>query len=172
MDGAAQHAVDVRIQYRDMLAERKRGYGRGGIRADAGKLSQSIGGARQFAAVALHDLPREPVQADGAAVVPHPGPEADDIGGLGVGERAECGEGVEEGAVLGDDALHLGLLEHDLRDEDGVRVGDAAPGEDAGVARVPGGNGVVEGAGVDHHATRLRAGRRGCCASPRQRRAR
>ena len=138
-----------------MLAERKRGHGRGGIRADAGEFPQFLSGARQFATVVLYDIPRELVQADGAPVVAHAGPDADDVCGLGVGERAECGEGVEECAVLEDDAVDLRLLEHDLRHENSVRVGDAAPGEDAGVAGVPGGNGVVEGAGVDHHATRL-----------------
>ena len=150
---AAEDAIDVRVQYRDRLAERKRGDGCGGVRADAGKPAELGHGARQLAVVVLHDLFRQPVQAHGATVVAHAGPEADDVGGLGVGQRPERGKRFEEGVVLRDDALDLSLLEHDLRDEDGIRVGDAAPGEDASVARVPGGNSGVEGVGVDHPAT-------------------
>ena len=39
--------------------------------------------------------------------------------------------------VLGHDPLHLRLLEHDLRDEDVVRVGGAAPRQVAPMATVP-----------------------------------
>ena len=154
VDDAAEHAIDVRVQHRDGLAERKRGDGSGSVGTDAGKLAELSHGARQLAAVMLHHNPRELVQSHGASVVAHAGPEANDVGRLGVGQRPEGGERFEEGVVLRDDALDLGLLEHHFRDEDGIRVGDAAPGEDAGVARVPGGSSGVEGVGVDHRATR------------------
>ena len=154
MGDPAEDTIDVRVQYHGGLTERKRGNSRGRVRPDAGQFPELVGGAREFAVVAFHDLPCEPVQTDGATVVAHAGPDADDVGRLGVGKRLESGEGVEEGVVLRDDPFHLRLLEHDFRYEDGVRVRDAAPGQDAGVARVPRGDGIVDGASVDHRATR------------------
>ena len=39
--------------------------------------------------------------------------------------------------IFRDDPVHLRLLEHDLGHQDGIRVSDAAPGEDAAVPVVP-----------------------------------
>src|SRR5438093_12313952 len=39
--------------------------------------------------------------------------------------------------VLGNDPVHLGLLEHDLRNEDLVRIGSLSPGEVPAVLPVP-----------------------------------
>src|SRR5262249_27418502 len=44
----------------------------------------------------------------------------------------------EELAVLGQHAVHLRLLQHDLGHEDAVRLARAPPGEVAAVSRVPG----------------------------------
>jgi hypothetical protein len=39
--------------------------------------------------------------------------------------------------IVGDDGSDLGLLEHELGDEDRVGIGGAAPGKIAGVLAIP-----------------------------------
>jgi hypothetical protein len=64
--------------------------------------------------------------------------------------------------VLGDDAIDLGLLQHDLRDEHAIGRPGVAPGQVAPVARVPGEEPSLEathgGARRRSHARMLAAG--------------
>ena len=79
-----------------------------------------------------------------AAQVPRPRvvaqarPEAQHVVEARLAQRAHVGEAGHEALVEGDDGLHLGLLEHDLAHPDGVGIARAAPGEIAGLPRVPG----------------------------------
>ena len=49
----------------------------------------------------------------------------------------DVGEAFQEPAVVGPDRGHLGLLEHDLRDPDGIGVAQAPPGQGAALLPVP-----------------------------------
>src|SRR5262245_21907512 len=64
-------------------------------------------------------------------------PDAPDLGGARAGQALERWIASEERVVLRDDALHLRLLENDLRDEDVIRIVGGAPRQVATVAAIP-----------------------------------
>ena len=66
----------------------------------------------------------------------------------GARERPNGGETAEPPNIVRDHGRGLGLLEHDLSDQDGVGVAGAAPGESAAVMAIPGEKGSAEGAVV------------------------
>src|SRR5499425_2145242 len=98
------------------------------------------------ARVACHRLARDAVQAAGAAVVAEGTPRLRHLSRAGLRELREGGIAREELVILGDDAIHLRLLQHDLRDEHAIGLARAAPREIASVASVPGEEAAVEGA--------------------------
>ncbi len=108
-----------------------------GVAADAAHPPQRPGVVGQPPAVARHRLARDPVQVERADVVPERVPEAPDVVGRRARQGLERRVAFEELVVFGHDPLHLRLLEHDLRDEDVVRVPGAAPRQVAPVAAVP-----------------------------------
>ena len=69
----------------------------------------------------------------------------------GGGESGETAETAKPFMIVRDDGGDLGLLEHELRDEDRVGIGGSAPGEIAGVFAIPG----------DERAPEERSGRSG-----------
>ena len=123
----AQHAVYVGVEHRFRRAERETRDCRRGVGAYAGQPQQFRRAFRQPAAMTLHNLSGESVEAHSACVVAHAGPYADDVSRRSLSERLERRESLEERSVLGDDAIHLGLLKHHLRDEYRVGVGGAPP---------------------------------------------
>ena len=48
---------------------------------------------------------------------------------LSVGQRRNIGKAREKPLEIGSDCGHLGLLEHDLADPDGIRISRPAPGQ-------------------------------------------
>jgi len=59
-------------------------------------------------------------------------------------QGGEIGKAPHPFIIIRDDGRDLGLLEHELRDEDGVGIAGAAPGKIAAVATVPGEEGAPE----------------------------
>ena len=134
-EGAAAsllHAPHVRVHRQHRLAPRETGDGVRGVPADSGKLRQ----------VARPPDPRDDpgrlVQGDGTAVVAEPLPGADDVAARRRGQRFGIRPAIEPRQVARDDALDLRLLEHDLGDEDRVRVSRLPPGKLPAVLREPG----------------------------------
>src|SRR6185436_3439978 len=62
------------------------------------------------------------------------------------GQRAQRRVAPEKLAILGDHAIHLRLLQHDLGDQHAVGMARAAPGKVAAVLAVPGQELALEGA--------------------------
>src|SRR4051812_18721829 len=77
------------------------------------------------------------MEIDGSAVVAQTRPGADHVCDRRLRARRRRREALEEAVVLGDDARHLGLLEHDLTDEDRPRVTRVAPRQVSPRARRP-----------------------------------
>jgi hypothetical protein len=129
LDGedAGEHPGDVAVDQRRPLAVRDRRDGAGGVGADAGHLAQRRRGARQRAAVALDDVAGAAVQVAGAAVVAEPGPVGEHVVERGVGQALHRREAAHPALPVRDDGGHPGLLQHDLRDPDRVRVAAPAP---------------------------------------------
>ncbi len=83
-------------------------------------------------------LPGGAQQIAGARVVPQAAPQRQDLFFAGRRQGRDRGEPLDEALVVGDGRLRPGLLEHDLRHPDAVRIGHAPPGEIAMAAAVPG----------------------------------
>jgi len=130
---ASEDAANVRVGERDTPPAREaRDRGRG-VRADAGQRVERgrIGGQ------ALWMETRDPVEVSGAAVVSEAGPGAQHVGERRARERGQRREASQEGAVCRKHPRDLRLLEHDLGNEDRVRVARPAPGKRASAAAVP-----------------------------------
>ena len=75
-------------------------------------------------------------------------PGVENIGFSRAGKRADSGKTAEPSNIVRDYGGGLGLLEHDLGDEDDIGVVAAAPGEIAAVIRIPAKKRGSEGADV------------------------
>src|SRR3990172_11951500 len=87
--------------------------------------------------MAANSLLSDRVESDGPDVVSEGPPGCLDVPDRGAGQLLDRGVLSKELLVLRDDPIDLGLLEHDLRDQDLVRVGGLPPGKVAPVARIP-----------------------------------
>jgi hypothetical protein len=61
----------------------------------------------------------------------------ENIGFRGGGETGEIAKPAQPFIIVRDDGSDLGLLEHELRDEDRVGISGSAPGKIAGVFAIP-----------------------------------
>src|ERR1035437_1495872 len=84
------------------------------------------------------DALRGAAQVAGARVVAEAAPQGQHVVFGGGGQGCHGGEACEEAAIVRDDGLRAGLLQHDLADPDGVRIARVAPGKIAMAAGVPG----------------------------------
>jgi hypothetical protein len=127
--GAGKDAGDVGVGEGDAPFKGEGGDSGRGVGADAGESAEGAFVAGEYAVVTVADGPCGPMKVEGAAVVAEPGPLADNVGGGGGGESFDGGPAFEPAVVVGEDAVDLGLLEHDFGHEDGVGVADQSPGE-------------------------------------------
>ncbi len=132
-ESPTEDATDVRIGEGLRGAVREARHRRGGVAADPGQRVER----RRVWGQAAGTEARDAMQVARAPVVAEARPFSEHVRKRRLGETPERREATEEALVHVQYARHLRLLEHDLRDEDGVWVAGAAPGEDAAVARVP-----------------------------------
>ncbi len=116
----------------------------GRVAADALHAPELRAVLREAPVVAGDGFPRDAVKIGRAAVVAERAPCLGHFGRAGAGQVFEGRVARQELVVLGDDAVDLGLLEHDLGNKDAVRLAGAAPGQIAAVTRVPGEKSPVE----------------------------
>ncbi len=134
---------DVGFDDGDGLVEGEGGHGVCGITTEPGEMLERAG--------------KRPV-ADGlgggveiarASVVAETLPGVQDVGLLGAREAFNIREALEPRSIIREHGRDLGLLEHDLGDEDGVGVLRLAPGEVTAVFAIPGEEGAAEAGSVD-----------------------
>ena len=129
--------------WEDVRLHGEAGHRIGRVAADSRELGEVVGPA------GFRDPLGGTVEVDGATVVAEPLPLADDLrpgrGREGLGGRPA----LEPVQVPRDDALHLRLLEHDLADEDRVRIACPPPRQVASLECVPVAEGPLE---VSHRA--------------------
>jgi hypothetical protein len=128
-EDAGEHAGDVAVDQRRALAVGDRRDGARGVGADARHLAQRGRRPWQRAAMAFDDVAGAAVQVAGAAVVAEPGPVSEHVVERGVGQALHRREAAHPALPVRDDGGHPGLLQHDLRDPDRVRVAALAPGQ-------------------------------------------
>src|SRR6266542_2115664 len=149
-EDSAEHAPHIGVVEGGIFAV---GEGEDGARRVAADAAQALeGGAviRQAPGVAGHRLAGDAVQASRAPIIAEGAPRLRHVAGAGPGEVLQGRIAREELLIFRDDAIHLRLLEHDLRDEDAVGFARPAPGKVAAVACVPG-----EEASLEHARRRL-----------------
>ena len=113
------------------------GDGSRGVGTDAGQLAQFGSRSRQVAlGVAGHKL-RGFLQHASAAIVAQPAPQAQHHLLRSQSQRAEGGESLKKLLVALNDHGHTRLLQHDLRNPDGIGITAAPPGQVALVALIP-----------------------------------
>ena len=76
-------------------------------------------------------------QISGPGIIAQALPGVENIGFRGGGETRDITEPPQPVIIVRDDGSDLGLLEHELRDEDRVGIGGSAPGKIAGVFAIP-----------------------------------
>ncbi len=132
-----EHARHVAIDQRRPLAVRDRRDGAGGVRADAGHLTQLVGARRQSATPARHHLARAAVEVARATVEAQPRPRREHVVERRGGQRAHGGEALHPALPVRDDGGHPRLLQHDLAHPDRIGVTHAAPGQIAPAPAIP-----------------------------------
>ena len=98
--------------------------------------------------MSIHDDSSGRVQIARPRVIAKALPRVEDVIFRSPGQRGEMGEAAEPLIIIRDNDGNLGLLEHELGDEDGVGIASLAPGEDAPVMAIPTKKRVMEDAKV------------------------
>ena len=140
-EGAAKDPRDIGIDELGPLLVRERRHGAGGVFADTWQLAQPRGIGRERLVrrgASVRDVTGEAVEVAGARVVAEALPCFADLTRPRAREVGEGREALEEAIVVAEDARDLRLLEHQLRDEDAIRVARLTPGQIAAMRSVPG----------------------------------
>ncbi|MEY2502061.1 MAG: hypothetical protein QOI07_2395 [Verrucomicrobiota bacterium] len=144
IEEARENASAVRFDDRHRGVERERSDGIGSVAADPRQRGDRIEGAGEFAPVFFDDRDSRGAKVPGARIITEALPGVEDLAFRSRGERSEIRKAPEPFIVIRNDGGDLGLLEHELGDEDGVGVGGAAPGQVAGIFAIPGEDGTPE----------------------------
>ena len=136
-EDAAEHAANVGVDERGVLPIGEGEDGARGVAPDAAHGPERAGVVGQAPVIAGERLARDALQIQGPHVVAERVPGALDLGGLRLGQALERRVPREELVVLRDDPVHLGLLQHDLGDQDVIGIGGAAPRQLALMAPIP-----------------------------------
>jgi hypothetical protein len=86
--------------------------------------------------VALDDF-RNRMQIASSRVIAESLPRVEDVTFRSPGQGGEIGEAAEPRLIIRDNGGNLSLLEHELRNEDGVWIASLAPWQGAAMAAVP-----------------------------------
>ena len=130
----AQH---IAVHGRLRQTEADRADRAGGVVTDSGERTDILVSAREFAAVFCHDLLRGLLQIASAAVIAEPLPELHQHIMTASGERSDIRQRRQKPRIIWLDGLHSGLLEHDLREPDMIRLTVSAPRQIARILREP-----------------------------------
>src|SRR5207244_12932357 len=120
----------------DWLIESEAADGVRGVFPDSWKLLHLLDRSRETSAVSIHDGLCGGVQISRAHVIAEALPCAQHIVFGSASQCSKIREAAEPFIVIRNDGGDLSLLEHELRDEDGVWVARSAPMEVAAVAAI------------------------------------
>ena len=135
---AGQHSDDVAVENRARLVESDAANRPGGVPANAGKGEDVLESLWERSVVLAHDRFGRPLKIARPLVVAETFPEFQDVVGIGGSQRRDVRKCAHPTFPIWDDGFHLGLLEHDFRDPNGVGIARATPREVAGVFGEPG----------------------------------
>ena len=131
-----ENSPHIDINDRHPLGEGEGQEGVSGVAADSGK-SLELGERPGYPSSLFDHAAGQRMQPHCTVVVPHPAPGNKHLSERRSGKSPQTGESPEESWVGLTHAVNLGLLEHDFRQEDAVRVTGLPPSQNSSVAPVP-----------------------------------
>jgi hypothetical protein len=143
-----QDASSISLDDRDWPIE---GEGSEGVRRifpDSRKFPDLVSRLWTVSTMSVNDYFSGSMKVSGASVVTEALPGVEDVTFRGARKREEIWEAAEPLFIIRDNRGNLGLLEHYLGDEDGVRIARLAPGKVAAVAAIPAEKRAAERANV------------------------
>ena len=137
IEESTQNASGIGFHDGHWLIEREGCYGVGGVFTDSRKLLHLLNRTRKAAATSVHDSRRGDVKISCASIVTKPLPGSKHVGVTTASECREVRKPAKPLIVIRDYSRDLGLLKHELRDNNAIRVASAAPGQVTTVAAIP-----------------------------------
>ena len=128
-EDAGENSAHISVQDSLVLSKGQAENSPRGVRADAGEGEKGLLIIRDFAPVALQDLPGSPMEVARPRVVPQPLPHFEHVVQRGLGQGLHVGKSPEPPFQVGDDRLDLRLLQHGFRDPNHVGIAAGSPGE-------------------------------------------
>ena len=119
------------------MIEGKRCDGIRRIPPDAWQLAHAGDCAWKMAGMSIRDDSSGGVQIARPRIIAEALPRVEDVIFRSPSQRGEMGEAAEPLIIIRDNGGNLGLLEHELGDEDRVGIASLTPGEGAPVAAIP-----------------------------------
>ena len=132
-----QNATGVRFDDRNRLIKSKAGHCVRGVFPNSGKLSHLLDSLWEVSAMSIHNRFCCGAEISRASVVAEALPRAKHLIFRSARQGGEIGKRAQPLVIIRDDGGDLRLLEHELGDEDCVRVARAAPREITAVATMP-----------------------------------
>jgi hypothetical protein len=133
----SQHATRVRFDNRNRLIKRKAGHCMRGVFPDSGKLSHLLDSPREMSAISSHNGFGRGVEISRASVIAEALPHSKHVIFRSACQGSEIGKRAEPLVIIGDYGGDLRLLQHELGNEDSVRIAGSAPWEIAPMPTIP-----------------------------------
>jgi len=133
----SQNASRVSFENRHRLIKRKAGDRVRGVFSNSGELLHSIDRSRKVPSASIYNGPSGGVKISRTSVIAETLPCAEHVIFRSAGQYGKIGKSAQPLAVIGYHGGNLGLLKHELGDEDGVGVARASPREIAAVEAIP-----------------------------------
>ncbi len=147
-ESTPENSPDIRVHGGHAPLVGEAGDRSGSVTAHAGKGGERFGSTRDSPVQVVHHDAGQTMEVLRTAVVPQAVPRLPHPPGPRTGERSDGGESVDESPVVPVDPRHLGLLQHELRHEDVIRVPRASPRQVSTVGSKPLEQTTLEGEGV------------------------
>jgi hypothetical protein len=134
---ARQNASSVGFDNRNWLIKGERRDSIGRITTNTGQCPDGREIARKSASMVTLDDFRNRMQVASPRVIAESLPRVEAVTFRSPGQGGEIWEAAEPLIIIRDNGGNLSLLEHELRDEDGVGIASLAPGQGAAMAAIP-----------------------------------
>ena len=130
------HGSDVRLDEHFRLPKGKGGHRTGSVWPHPRQCLQLSGGPGKGTAPLLHHLAAGRLQVSRPPIVAQATPDCQHLGEGGRRQVSGSGKGLQPGQVLRHHPLRLGLLQHQLRNKNGIGVTSLTPGKGAALLMV------------------------------------
>ena len=138
VEEAGENPRDVCFDDRDRLVESKGRYRVGSVAANAGQIADQIRRFREATAVFSADGDSGGSQISGARIIAKTLPGVENVRFRGGGKSGDTREAAHPRVIVGQNRRDLGLLEHELGNQNRVWIRGAAPWEIAAFFAIPG----------------------------------